>query len=299
MRARVAVSTMLTCYERQRLDAVGLGLYEPLHRDSIDEVVRDVRDRGVATVVVSVARCGAEEARWVGHMMRERPRLRTVAVLTEVDRRAPHAVLSLGHCGVRHLIDARQPDGWQTLRNALLSDDPDDVHRVAMATLAVDLAPESAPGVAPGASAGMRTGEAWHFFETLFSVPPCVRTVAELTRVLQVAQTTFMSRFYRLGLPRPKQYLAMARLTRAARLFEDPSMSVARVAYCLEYSSPQSFGRHLRSTLRLTPTEFRKAYDSDRMLQLFRQRLVLPYLDRFRKFPVLPRRLTRSPGAKA
>jgi len=219
MRGRVAVSTMLTRYERQRLDAVGLGLYEPLHRDSIHEVMRDVRERSVATVVVSVSRCGTEEARWVGHMMRERPRLRAVAVLTEVDRRAPHAVLSLGQFGLRHLIDARQPDGWQMLRNALLGDDPDDVQRVAMATLAVDLAPECAspPGLPPGNSSRAGSSEAWHFFETLFSVPPCVRTVAELTRVLQVAQTTFMSRFYRLGLPRPKQYLAMARLTRASR----------------------------------------------------------------------------------
>ncbi len=282
MHARAAVSTILTAYERRRLDAVGAGLYETLHRDSIDEVMRDVRERRVDAVVVSVARCGTTDAPQVGHIVREYPRLRTVAVLTEVDSDAPHAVLSLGQHGVRQLIDARQPGAWHTLRNALMVDDPDDVQRVALARLAEDLA--------VGARLTGRVSEAWRFFEALFSTSPDVRTVAALTRALRVAPTTFMSRFYRLGLPRPKHYLGMARLTRAARLFEDPSTSVARVAFSLGYSSPQSFGRHTQSFLALTPSVFRQTYDADGMIQLFRQRLVLPYLDRWRRFPSLRRK---------
>jgi len=51
------VSTMLTAPERSRVDAVGVGLYETLHRDSIDEVTRDVRHRGVGAILVSVKCC--------------------------------------------------------------------------------------------------------------------------------------------------------------------------------------------------------------------------------------------------
>ena len=60
-----------------------------------------------------------------------------------------------------------------------------------------------------------------------------------------------MSRFARAGLPSPKNYLAAIRLLHAAFLFETAGLSVADVAYRLEYSSPQSFGRHLRAMLGL------------------------------------------------
>ena len=91
-----------------------------------------------------------------------------------------------------------------------------------------------------------------------------------------------MSRFFRARVPAPKQYLAMARLIRAARLFENPGFSVANVANHLDYSSPQSFGRHVRTLMRLTAMQFREQYDGEGMLQHFRQTLVLPHLDRLR-----------------
>ena len=61
-----------------------------------------------------------------------------------------------------------------------------------------------------------------------------------------------MSRFTRAGLPSPKTYLAAVRLLYAAQYFESDGLSIADVAYRLECSSPQSFGRHLRSMLGIT-----------------------------------------------
>jgi AraC-like DNA-binding protein len=93
-----------------------------------------------------------------------------------------------------------------------------------------------------------------------------------------------MSRFFRAKLPAPKRYLSLARLIRAARLFENPGLSVARVANHLDYSSPQSFGRHVRTMMKMSPVEFRATYDGQGMLQYFRTELVLPYVEVLRSF---------------
>jgi AraC-like DNA-binding protein len=83
------------------------------------------------------------------------------------------------------------------------------------------------------------------------------------------------------------RYLAFARLVRAARLFENPGLSVASVANALEYSSPQSFGRHVRTMLRLTAVQFRDRYDGEGMLHRFRAELVTPFLPALRRFTPL------------
>jgi hypothetical protein len=59
---------------------------------------------------------------------------------------------------------------------------------------------------------------------------------------------------------------------------------VANVADALEYSSPQSFGRHVRTTLGVTASEFRRRYDGEGMLDRFRRELVTPYAAVLRTF---------------
>jgi AraC-like DNA-binding protein len=86
----------------------------------------------------------------------------------------------------------------------------------------------------------------------------------------------------------------MARLTRAAQLFENPGLSVANVANRLDYSSPQSFGRHVRGLIHLSAMEFRQKYDGEGMLQRFREELILPYLRVLRNFAPLSAPLTRT-----
>src|SRR5258708_950725 len=123
----------------------------------------------------------------------------------------------------------------------------------------------------------------WRFSEARFTAPPRLATVRALSREFGVLPSTLMSRFYRTGLPSPKRYLAGARLIRAARLFENPGFSIANVANHLDYSSPQSFGRHVRALLRMTAGEFRTRFDGVAMLQHFRATLVLPYLAELRR----------------
>jgi AraC-like DNA-binding protein len=81
----------------------------------------------------------------------------------------------------------------------------------------------------------------------------------------------------------------MSRLVRAARLFENPGFSVANVSNHLDYSSPQSFGRHVKTLMHLTAVQFRERYDGEGMLQHFRESLVHPHIDKLRQLrPLAP-----------
>jgi AraC-like DNA-binding protein len=266
------VATILTPAERIRVDAAGEGLYRSLHRDSVDDVMRDVREARAGAVVLSVSYCERAPSESVATMVREFPRVTTLALLSELGPRTPQTLLSLGTSGVRRLIDVRDASGWRALRSAL-TECGTSLQRLALRRLAQDL---------EGA-----THDCWRFFEALFLSPPSVTTVRRLSRRLDVVPSTLMSRFFRAGLPAPKRFLAMARLVRAANLFENHGFSVANIANHLEYSSPQSFGRHVRTLLHLTAVEFRERYDGEGMLERFRADLVLPNLATLRRLAPL------------
>jgi AraC-like DNA-binding protein len=257
------ITTLLTPAERLRVDAVGEGYYQTLHRETVDDLIRDLKSHPVHAVLVSVTCAGAHATR-VASLVREFPRVPAVALLSELEVRTPHAVLALGQSGIRRLVDVRQASGWRELRGALMAESGSSGQRSVLGQLAVDLA--GAPD------------DCWRFFETLFTCSPRVGNIRTLARHLGVLPTTMASRFFRAGAPAPKRYLAMARLVRAARLFENSGFSVANVANHLEYSSPQSFGRHVRTVLHLTAGDFRHRYDGITMFERFREELVLPYL---------------------
>ena len=268
--AGLAVSTMLSPAERARADAASRGLYELVHRDSLDDVLKDVRERRAGAVVFSVARYGILPTSRIATIVREFPQVPAIALLTSTEENTPLATLSLGHLGVRTLVDARAPRGWSDLRDILMAERAGDLEREVLAQLALDLA---------GASR-----DCWRFFELLFSASPRVLAVRQLATELGVLPSTLLSRFFRAGLPAPKRYLSLARLIRAAKLFENAGFSVANVANNLEYSSPQSFGRHVRIVMRMSPVQFRKSFDAEKMTIFFREELILPHRERLRTF---------------
>ena len=263
--SRTPVSTILTPLERSRVDAAAQGLCEPLHRESLDEVLSDLREQKADLVLISVTKSGSQNSGHVAAMVREFPRVPAVALLTETQNSTPHATLALGQMGIRTLVDARIPAGWQTLRSLLAAQGSNNLQRSALAQISRDL-----PGVSK---------DCWRFFELLFETSPRISTVRQLSRHLNILPSTLMSRFFRAKLPAPKRYLSLARLIRAARLFENPGLSVARVANHLDYSSPQSFGRHVRTVMKMSPVKFRATFDGQGMLQFFRREMILPYVD--------------------
>ncbi|MGZ8378224.1 MAG: helix-turn-helix domain-containing protein [Gemmatirosa sp.] len=272
------VVTLLTPDERLRVQAAMLGAFEAVHRDAMEDVVHELRGRTCAAVVVSttqVARGGRSAAARLGDLIRAHPRVPIVALVGDAGPGVPQLLLALGRAGVRCLVDARHADGWRSLRDVLGTDPARQVGREALAAVAADL---------DGAGEGCR-----RFFGALFEVPPEPVTVQMLAQQLGVRPTTLMSRFARAGLPSPKRYLAFARLARAARLLENRGATLAAAADQLEYSSAQSFGRHVRMLLGVGAADFRRSYDAARMVALFREELVLPYRERLRRFVPLGR----------
>jgi AraC-like DNA-binding protein len=261
---------LLTPAERQRVDAAGEGCYVTLHRENMDELLHDLREQRASAVLVSVSRYTKRDAPHFARLVREFPRVPAVAIITASEPSSTQALLALGQQGVRSLVDVRDPRGWRDLRQIITSERSDSIERIAIARITGDL---------EGASE-----ECQRFFESLFNASYTVTTVRQLVRGSGVVPSTFMSRFFRAELPPPKRYLSLARLVRAARLFENPGLSVAQVSHRMEYSSPQSFSRHVHSILGCTPVQLRRRFDGLGMLDEMRHQSILPYLEVLRTF---------------
>jgi len=263
VRRSPVVTTLLDPTERVPVDSAGEGFYRAIHRESLDDAVRDIRERRATAMLISANRCAAGDSPRLAAVVREFPTTAAVAILSSNDSEAARNVLALGRSGVRTLVDVRAAGGWRELRDVLRTEAIGDIERIALSRLAVDLANVS--------------DDCWLFFETILRAPRSLGTVRALCTTLGVVPSTLMSRFLRLGLPAPKKYLSYVRLMRAARLLENSGLSIASVAYTLEYSSPQSFGRHVRTMLDLSASAFRRRYDGEGMLERFRTELVLPH----------------------
>lgn len=275
-----AVFTWVDPAERARVDAAGSGVYHAVHHDSVDALHREVRRIAPAAVLMSVGRPLSEQGPRVERFVREFPRVPVVALLTRVDQATPHAVLNLGNCGIRTLVDVRDSTGWHRLREFIAREAVGEIDRLALAMLREEL-----DGV---------SDDCWMFFEALFQQHHAITTVRALARSLGVRPSTLMSRFFRADLPAPKRYLAWARLVRAARLLENPGLSIAGASNQLNYSSAQSFGRHVRTVLGVTAGEFRRGLDGRTMITRFRDELLRPHREALRAL----RPLEGRPGGR-
>jgi AraC-like DNA-binding protein len=271
--ASPTVAAVLLPAERSRVDAAGNGCFSVVHRDSIPDALRVVRERPVDAVIVSVHRCAPEQVEAIGHLVRDFPAIPTVALLSRYDPGATEMLLRLGASGVRQVVDVTSPNGWSRLRQLVGQPATRAVARIQGPIL--DALQDAPP-------------DARLFIEALVRLAPDTPTVRRLAERLFVRPSTLMSRFVRSGLPSPKNYLAAVRLLHAALLFEVAGLSVADVAYRLEYSSPQSFGRHLRAMLGITASEFRGRFPFPVALEHFVERMVRPYAVAWRRFHPLP-----------
>ena len=267
--ASTTVAAVLLPGERPRVDAAGNGCFSVVHRDSIPDAMRVVRERPVDAVLVSVHRCGPDQMEVLGVLVKEFPTVPTVALVSQHDATASETLLRLGASGVRQVVDVTSPSGWSRLRRIVGQPATRAVARIQGPVL------ESMREAPPDARL---------FLEALIRVAAEVPTVSGIAAQLSVRPSTLMSRFARAGLPSPKSYLAAIRLLHAAHLFETAGLSVADVAYRLEYSSPQSFGRHLRAMLGVTALEFRRRYPFAVALERFVSLMMEPYANVWKDF---------------
>src|SRR5918992_5763945 len=100
--ALTAVATVLTPAERPRVDAAGEGLYRAIHRDTVEDVIRDLKERRAGAVLVSVSRCCDSQATSrVAAVVREFPRVPAVALLTQFEAETARTVLALVRVALR------------------------------------------------------------------------------------------------------------------------------------------------------------------------------------------------------
>src|SRR2546429_2323510 len=262
MVAMVTVCTVLPPPERSRIDAAGDGCFDTLHADSLREALYVARRRRVDAVIISVHRCHGEALPGIARFVREFPAIPAVALVSRHDRNASETLLRLGATGVRSAVDCTEPAGWRRLR---------DLVGHPASPVAARILARLVPVLDEG------TGDVRAFFEAVARLAPVLSTVRRLARHLRICSSTLMSRFYRAGLPSPKTYLAGMRLVHAAYLFSNPGLSVSDVAYRLDYSSPQSFGRHLKAMLGVTAGEFRRRFPFEVSLQRYVDLLITPY----------------------
>ena len=269
------IAAVLRPEERSRVEAAGTGWFSLVHRESIPDAIRAVRERPVDAVLLSVHQCGDRAMDALPALVSGFPGIPTVALVSRHDSRGSEALLQLGAGGVRQVIDVTGPDGWQRLRQVLGQTATRDAARIQGPVL-LALGP-----IAPDAQL---------FFEVLIRLAPDLSTARQLADRLGVRCTTLMSRFMRADLPSPKSYLAAMRLLHATLLFERPGHTIADVAYRLDYSSPQSFGRHVRALLGITSSELRRRFPFERALERFVLLMVQPYRDAWAGFRPLGKR---------
>jgi len=256
------VAAVVAPGERASLDAASIGCFAVLHRSSVPEAVLAVRERAVDAVLLSVHQCAGERSDAMDQLIRGFPGVPTVALVTRHDAVASETLLRLGATGVRQVVDVTAASGWTRLRQLVAEPATRGAARILAPVLAT--LPEL-------------TSDARVYLELLVRLAPEIAAVRALASRLQIKPSTMMSRFCRAGLPSPKTYLAAVRLLYAAQYFEGGGRSVADVAYRLDCSSPQSFGRTLRAMLGITPGEFRRRFPFPTALERFLDQLVKPY----------------------
>jgi len=269
---KATVATVLEPRMRSRLDAAALGYFSTLHAESLPEALATVRERPVDAILMSPKAVGQDQLPVLNSLVAQFPGVPAVAVVSEDGPAASERLFQLGACGVRHMVDLRSCDGWHKLRGLVAHIGGGPAGQILAAVI---------PAL------GEPTEQARYFFEQLVRVAPSICTAKALAVWLRVEPSTFTSRFYRAGLPSPKRYLAATRLLYAATFLHMPGLSVQDVAYRLEYSSAQSFGRHVRAAAGVTAAEFRRRFTLHAALEDYTARLVVPYQPSFRSFSPL------------
>lgn len=266
---RITIAAVVAPAERARLDAAGAGCFVIMHRSTLPDALTVVREHPVDAIVFSVHQCRGPEVEELDNLVRRFPDIPTVALVTRTDPGAPETLLRLGATGVRHVVDVTGPTGWTRLRHVLT----EPASRPAARILARLF--DALPNLPPATRM---------FVELMVRLAPSTPVARRFAHHARLRPSTLMSRFVRAGLPSPKTYVAAIRLLYAAQYFENEGLSITDVAYRLECSSPQSFGRHLRAMLGITPGEFRRRFTFDAAADRFVALLIQPYRHIWREF---------------
>jgi len=269
VRERGPAITLVHDSTRHRLEAGLENRRSLVHVSSFPELLAHLATMPESVVLIAPSAIKVDETRSVGRVLASTARV--VAVLDE-DAQDPARLLELGARGVREVVDLRACNGWQGLRQILQEEADPIVGRIKAVMLPA--LREASP-------------ETRHFFAYLIRSARTVRTARTLSRRLGIVPSTFLSRFDRARLPSPRVLLCSVRLLFAKALLEDPRRSLATVAYQLQYSSPQSFGRHVRRMLQMALGELRRNMTFAELAEHFVEHLIVKHIRVYTTFDPL------------
>lgn len=238
------IVTVVDASLQGRLDLALDEVFRPVHLTSVSAALSVVRERPVRAVLLGQESMTTHSGPAVGKLSVTCGGA-LIAVVGGWTPNLSETLLAFGRYGVRDAVDVSSRDGLSRLRDLITRSEWELANRVARV-----LEPSL-----EGASEEMR-----FFVNYLVRTAPFVGSARTLAMGLRVSHSSLNSRFFRAGLPSPKQYLAYIRLLFAAALLEQPMISAAQAARRLNYSSPQSFMRHVRGQLGVSVSEFRQRY---------------------------------------
>ena len=238
---------VVTVVDTTLQDRLTLALGEvarPVHLASVSAALSVVRERSIRAVLLGQKSMTAGSATSVGRLAVSCGGT-LIAVLEGWTPDLSDTLLAFGRHGVRDAVDVSSRQGLSRLRDLITRSEWKLANRVAKA-----LEPSLKE-----ASEEMR-----FFVNYVVRSAPFVWSTTVLAARLGVSPSSLNSRFMRAGLPSPRKYLAYTRLLFAAAVLEEPRVSAAHLAHRLNYSSPQSFMRHVRQQLGVSVSELRQHY---------------------------------------
>ena len=263
------VVTVLEPKLRGEVDLATYGVFATVHTSSIADAMEAVRDHTVRALLLSPQMLDDGQIPSVNRLLSGLPGVATVAVVAERAQVPSDRLLALGACGVKRMVDLKEKQGWSDLRSSLETDCSD---------IAVDISRRLGQELAT-----MSRGTQ-EFFTLLVRHAADTTSVKSLAVKMELKPSTLVSRFYRPGLPSVRRYLCDMRLMFASAHMSASAVSIAAVARRLNYSSPQSFGRHVYIRYRVPAGTFRRTYPFDRMVTEYVEDLVSPYRPTFAAF---------------
>lgn len=269
---QATVVTMLEPSVRGIIDGATNGTFNRVHVESVSDAARAVREHLASAILLSPSVARQYPLSEIYGLLAKNPGVNVVAVLADDWPTSHGALLDLGACGVRQVVNLAEREGWNRLRS-LIDQTGGECGQIITREV-LDMVEDASE-------------DSRRFFATLVRVAPDTVTVRALAKWLAIDPSTLMSRFFRAKLPAPKTYLSMTRLLYAAHFLAMPKVSVAAAANALHYSSPQGFCRHVRTTLGLTAGEFRRELSARAALDHYKKRLIEPYRMTLRMFQPL------------
>ena len=281
---RPRICALLGPRERTQVEAATDGHLTIQHRSTVTGIYDDIASGHADGAIISVALVRQTDVASLAALLRDLPATQVLGLIGEDGAAGAVAgTLVLGRAGVTRLVDVRERAGWTALREAFTLDVPEGGVGPALTTIfaAIEVEPD---GTRTRCAEGLQ-----RFLAAIFA--PHATTAIGIAAELGVTPSTLASRFDRAGLPSPKEYLALAKLLRAAYLGEAPGLTIRDISERLQASSPQTYCRTVRHMTGMSAGQFRRTVNGATALERFTQSVIIPYRDTLRGFdPVRMRR---------